>query len=127
MASNNEGYLSHSWGLLTRDEGWIKPLLVLAAAQLVPVIGPIGVNGYVLEWARLTAWGVDSSPKQKGVDIGGCIKSGARALAVSLGFGLALCKTIVQAHGGTITLTDNQPHGSVFTFSLPAEEVPGDG
>ena len=49
MASNNEGYLSHSWGLLTRDEGWIKPLLVLAAAQLVPVIGPIGVNGYVLE------------------------------------------------------------------------------
>ncbi len=90
MASNNEGYLSHSWGLLTRDEGWIKPLLVLAAAQLVPVIGPIGVNGYVLEWARLTAWGVDSSPKQKGVDIGGCIKSGARALAVSLGFGLAL-------------------------------------
>ena len=45
----------------------------------------------------------------------------------SLGFGLALCKTIVEAHGGTIALTDNQPHGSVFTFSLPAEEVPENG
>lgn len=41
----------------------------------------------------------------------------------SLGFGLALCKTIVQAHGGKISVSDNQPHGSVFTFSLPAEEV----
>ena len=41
----------------------------------------------------------------------------------SLGFGLALCKTIVQAHGGEIAVSDNLPHGAVFTFSLPAEEV----
>ena len=41
----------------------------------------------------------------------------------SLGFGLALCKTIVKAHGGEISVSDNIPHGAVFTFSLPAEEV----
>lgn len=41
----------------------------------------------------------------------------------SLGLGLALCKTIVNAHGGEITLTDNAPHGCRFTFTLPSDEV----
>ncbi len=39
-----------------------------------------------------------------------------------LGLGLALCRMIVSAHGGKIWLSDNTPHGSVFTFSLPKEE-----
>jgi len=41
----------------------------------------------------------------------------------SLGLGLPLCKSIIAAHGGEITLTDNTPQGSVFTFTLPAGEV----
>ncbi len=41
----------------------------------------------------------------------------------SLGLGLALCRSIVTAHGGSIAVTDNIPHGAVFTLSLPAEEV----
>ena len=41
----------------------------------------------------------------------------------SLGLGLALCKSIIHAHGGKITLTDNLPHGSIFTFTIPSGEV----
>lgn len=41
----------------------------------------------------------------------------------SLGLGLALCKSIVAAHGGTISVADNKPQGCVFTFTLPAGEV----
>ena len=41
----------------------------------------------------------------------------------SFGLGLALCKSIAEAHGGTIELHDNAPHGAVFSFTLPAEEV----
>ena len=41
----------------------------------------------------------------------------------SLGLGLSLCKSIVTAHGGTISVSDNQPNGTVFKFTLPAEEV----
>ena len=41
----------------------------------------------------------------------------------SLGLGLYLCKAIVEAHGGSIHVTDNLPHGSVFRFTLPLEEV----
>ncbi|MBP5255184.1 MAG: sensor histidine kinase KdpD [Lachnospiraceae bacterium] len=40
-----------------------------------------------------------------------------------IGLGLALCKSIVEAHGGSILLTDNEPSGCCFTFTLPAEEV----
>ena len=41
----------------------------------------------------------------------------------SLGLGLYLCKAIVEAHGGSIHVTDNLPHGSVFRFTLLLEEV----
>ena len=41
----------------------------------------------------------------------------------SLGLGLSLCKSIVTAHGGEIRISDNIPHGCVFTFTLPAKEV----
>jgi len=41
----------------------------------------------------------------------------------SLGLGLSLCKSIVKAHGGNITVSDNQPVGTVFTFTIPAGEV----
>lgn len=41
----------------------------------------------------------------------------------SLGLGLSLCKSIVGAHGGSIAVSDNVPHGTVFTFTLPVGEV----
>lgn len=41
----------------------------------------------------------------------------------SLGLGLALCKSIVTAHNGDITVGNNVPHGALFTFTLLTEEV----
>lgn len=41
----------------------------------------------------------------------------------NLGLGLALCKSIINAHGGEISVYDNVPHGTIFQFTLPAEEV----
>lgn len=41
----------------------------------------------------------------------------------SLGLGLGLCRSIINAHGGKIWISDNIPHGAVVTFTLPAEEV----
>lgn len=52
--------------------------------------------------------------------------SGAKNFADSrrsLGLGLSLCKSIIAAHGGELELSDNIPHGAIFTFSLPLEEV----
>ena len=37
------------------------------------------------------------------------------------GMGLPIAKAIVEAHGGSISLTSQRGHGSVFSFTLPAE------
>ena len=37
----------------------------------------------------------------------------------SLGLGLALCKSIINAHEGEIEVKDNTPSGSIFIFTLP--------
>lgn len=52
--------------------------------------------------------------------------SGANKVADSrrsLGLGLSLCKTIVNAHSGKIKVSDNTPHGTVFTIMLTAGEA----
>lgn len=40
-----------------------------------------------------------------------------------LGIGLALCQSVIRAHGGTISVSDNEPYGAAFEFTLPRDEV----
>ena len=36
-----------------------------------------------------------------------------------LGLGLSTCKSIVDQHGGAITITPNQSSGTIFTITFP--------
>jgi signal transduction histidine kinase len=36
-----------------------------------------------------------------------------------IGLGLAFCKLAIEAHGGSIEVQDNRPHGTVFLLHLP--------
>jgi PAS domain S-box-containing protein len=40
-----------------------------------------------------------------------------------LGVGLAISRSVVQAHGGVLRVRDNQPQGAVFSFTLPLGEA----
>jgi two-component system sensor histidine kinase KdpD len=42
-----------------------------------------------------------------------------RSVIQGTGMGLPIAKAIVEAHGGTISVTSQMNHGSVFTFTLP--------
>lgn len=36
-----------------------------------------------------------------------------------MGLGLSLCKSIVEAHGGEISIKNNEPHGTTVRFTIP--------
>jgi PAS domain S-box-containing protein len=44
--------------------------------------------------------------------------------AQGMGFGLAICKRIVEAHGGKITVESSLSKGTTFTLTLPIEQKP---
>src|SRR5262245_22684028 len=46
------------------------------------------------------------------------VKHGKRVAGQGVGLGLAICKTIVEAHRGKIWVEDNPQGGSVFSFLL---------
>jgi len=46
-----------------------------------------------------------------------------RAVVQGTGMGLPIARAIVEAHGGSISVTSQPKHGSVFTFTLPIARV----
>lgn len=107
-----------SWKMLTRDKGWIKPILMLTLVGWIPILGQIAILGYGLEWARLTAWGVDAAPKQRGVAYGKVLATGGIAFLVMLTMGLVtgIVDTILFGRWYSIT---SLPFGSsIFADSM---------
>jgi len=49
-----------------------------------------------------------------------------RSVIQGTGMGLPISKAIVEAHGGTINVTSQPNHGSVFTFTLPVARAGAD-
>lgn len=67
--------------------------------------------------------GIDDVAKEHLFDM---FYSSSQSIADSrrgMGIGLALCQSIIQAHGGTLTVHDHMPSGALFRFTLQSQEV----
>ncbi len=40
-----------------------------------------------------------------------------------MGMGLSICRTIIETHGGRLTVSRSEPHGALFQVSLPTSSV----
>lgn len=90
-----------SWKMLRLQKGWVKPLLILTLVGWIPILGQMVVLGYAFEWARLTAWGADTAPKQHGIDFSKLIKTGAICWLVMFTLRLVWVVVAKALFGGT--------------------------
>ena len=67
--------------------------------------------------------GIKDEDKEKLFEMFYTVKHNISDSRRGLGLGLALCKAIISAHNGTISVKDNHPCGTIFSFSIPIEEV----
>jgi len=98
------------------------------AIKYTPENSPIYVhyfeeNHWIVIEISDTGSGIPDEDKQRIFDMFYTVATKIADSRRSIGLGLALCKSIVHSHGGQINVYDNQPNGTVFRFTLPAEEV----
>ena len=87
------------------------------------VIGARQEGDKALIWVEDDGHGVPAGDEKKVFDM---FYTGIKRSSDSrrgIGLGLALCKTIIQAHGGEIWAENLLPHGAKFLFTLPIAEV----
>lgn len=97
------------------------------AAKYTPAVTPIGISAQ----ARPGQIVVEVADRGPGIPPGEETKLFDKfyrlqreAAQSGVGLGLAICKAIVAAHGGTISAANRPGGGAVFRFELPAGEPP---
>jgi signal transduction histidine kinase len=64
----------------------------------------------------------DSGPGLPSENLSNIFEAFYTTKANGLGMGLSICRSIVEAHGGRLWATPNEPHGAVFRMMLPIGE-----
>jgi len=66
----------------------------------------------------------DNGPGIPAREIGDVFEPFVTTKPGGLGMGLAICKSILEAHGGTISVESSVPRGCCFSFTLPLKQPP---
>jgi two-component system sensor histidine kinase KdpD len=118
--------IPHSLPPVLADAGWIQKVLgnlLGNAVKYSPPTQPIYVSAD-LQGDKVAISvadrGAGIDPLEQGMIFDKFYRGQSQRNRVSgTGMGLAIARAIVNAHGGSIAVTSQLGHGSVFTFTLP--------
>jgi signal transduction histidine kinase len=88
-----------------------------SGTEIVTNVG-YGKGGDILVSVADSGPGVEEDHKQKIFQKFHQVKHGTKKAGQGVGLGLAICKTIIEAHHGQIWVEDNPGGGSIFSFVL---------
>ena len=75
------------------------------------------------EWTHVLVAVRDSGPGLDPQGLGRLFDAFYTTKPTGLGMGLAISRSIIEAHGGRLWATANAPRGTVFQFTLPIRDV----
>ncbi len=84
-------------------------------------VGAKAVDDYIEISVEDEGNGIKDEDKEKIFDMFYTVSNSITDGRRGLGLGLALCKVVVEAHGGAIEIKDNTPKGTIFSFKLKGE------
>ena len=86
---------------------------VTARERMLIVKSEIGESGYVQITVEDTGSGIDPSLVER------VFEAFFTTKALGMGMGLSICRSIVEAHGGLLSVSARRPNGSSFCVKLP--------
>jgi two-component system sensor histidine kinase KdpD len=97
------------------------------ALKFSPPGSPVEIDGWVLEhqaWLAVSDRGPGFAEGEEETVFEKLHRGSCSALAPGAGLGLAICRGIIQAHGGTIQAANRPKGGAQITLTLPIEGAP---
>lgn len=122
--------ISPEFPLLHADGVLLERVLVNLlenAAKYVPQEKRIGIRGEVADGgAKITVWDEGSGLPQGDPErlFHKFVRGESESPVAGVGLGLAICRAIVEAHGGTIHAESRRGGGAAFIFTLPLRTMP---
>lgn len=109
------------------DKDQFKRAILNLTENALEAMGRVGLVSVIIrpepDSPRVLVEVADSGPGIRETDIKRVFQPYFSTKGDGTGLGLAITERIVHEHGGRITVRDNQPHGSVFSISLPVLRV----
>jgi signal transduction histidine kinase len=110
------------------DRTQLQQVILNLILNAIEAMGDIdeGTRELQINTEREVAGGVlvtvrDSGPGLDPADVEQVFTAFYTTKPKGMGMGLAICRSMVEAHGGRMWASANEPRGAVFQFTLPLE------
>jgi signal transduction histidine kinase len=116
--------------MMSTSKGQLQQVILNLVTNAVEAMRPINDRARVLKVSSTFVGGqgvligvADSGMGIEPKNVDGLFDAFFTTKTHGTGMGLAICRSIVEAHGGRLSAAPNEPHGAVFRFTLPVEDA----